>query len=163
MKQQLTLAMLIIMLILAGCRGLQGSPTHTAPTIGPAPSPTPTIFVVATVIGEGRGVSGPLIIEGDCVRVNGQALAWKPDLKVEIADDSLRLLRTWNGQVVVFHAGDMVEALGGCTYKGEGVEAACVTPSVEEAQAKTGCATGPYFVTDNIKKIATPAPPPPSP
>jgi len=126
-------------------------------------TPTPGIQVVKTVIGEGRGIRGALVIQEKCVRVNGEALSWKPQLDVEVTGDTLRILRKWNGQVSVLHAGDEVEVMGSCIYKGEGPDAKCVTPSVAETSAQTGCKTGPYFVVDNIRKITTPTPVPPSP
>ncbi len=155
MRSWITLSgLLIAVLLLAGCRGGKGAPT---------PPPTPTLFVVKTVIGEGRSIEGSLSIEGDCVRVKGQALAWKPMLDVKIMGDTLRVTRKWNGQEFLLRAKDNVLVMGECIYKGEGSESRCVTPSVEEVNAVTGCETGPYFVTANIRKIETPTPIPPSP
>ncbi len=152
----------LILLVLVGCGSDLVGASPPAPSTIEHP-PSPTFFIVKTVVGKGLGTRGPLSIEGDCVRVNGKALAWKPMLEVKIMGDALRVRRILNGQVSVLHVNDEVEVLGGCTYKGEGVESRCVTPSVEEAGAVTGCDTGPYFLVDNIKKILTPTPIPPSP
>ncbi|HFQ95814.1 MAG TPA: hypothetical protein ENK30_04505, partial [Anaerolineae bacterium] len=143
-KRLFLLGVLSILLgvMVTGCQRQATIPMPATPT----PRPTPTKFVVKTVIGEGRGIRGTLVIQGSCVRVNGEALAWKPQLDVEMMGDSLRVFRKWNGQVSIFHAGDEVEVMGSCIYKGEGPNAKCVTPSVEESLAQTECKSGPYFV-----------------
>jgi len=124
-------------------------------------TPTPAIHVVKTVIGEGRDIEGALSIEGDCVRVNGQALAWEPMLHVQISGDTLRVTRKWNGQTFLLQEGDQVDAMGECIIKAEG--GPCITPSLEEAEAVTGCKSGPYFTVGNLRKIETPTPVPSSP
>jgi hypothetical protein len=151
----------LIALSSTGCGAQNNEFTPISPTIEPAASPTPTIFVVRTVVGVGREIRGPLIIEGNCVRVNGEALAWKPVLSVTIDGDMLRVHRKWNGQVSVLHAGDMVRVYGSCILKQEGEP--CGTPSMAEENAVTGCDVGPYFVVGNIRKMITPTPPPLSP
>lgn len=124
-------------------------------------TPTSGIQVVKTVVGEGRDIEGALSIEGDCVRVNGQALAWEPMLDVQISGDTLRVTRKWNGQTFLLQNGDQVYVMGECIIKTEG--GPCVTPSVEEVNAVTGCKSGPYFTVGNLRKIETPTPIPPSP
>ncbi len=152
------LSNLLLLLFLAGC---QRSKTPAITPKGPIATPTPVIQVVKTEVGVGREIRGPLLIEDDCARVAGEALAWDPMIKASIDGEALRVLRKWNGQVSVFHAGELVRVDGSCIIKKEGEP--CGTPSMEEAGAVTGCDAGPYFVAGNIRPVFTPAPVPPSP
>ncbi len=152
------LSSLLLLLLLAGCHR-PGTPAVTPK--GPTATHTPVIQIEKTEVGVGREIRGPLLIVDDCARVAGEALAWDSMIEASIDGDALRVLRKWNGQVSVFHAGEWVRVDGSCIFKKEGEP--CGTPSVEEAGAVTGCDAGPYFVVDNIRPVATPAPVPPSP
>jgi len=151
-----SIELLIALLLLAGCqRGQANVPTSTF-----APEPTPTIWVIKTVVGVGRDLQGPLLIDGDCVRVNGEALAWSLRIKATVEGKRLHIQK-WNGEVMALQEGDDVLALGGCEFK-EGFTA-CVTPSMKEKGAQSACEIGPYFVVGNIRQVIAPTPPLPSP
>lgn len=152
MKAMKLIALLFALLLLAGCQHGQAN--------GPTPEPTPTIWVIKTVVGVGRDLQGSLLIDGDCVRVDGEALAWSPQIKARVEGKMLHIQK-WNGEVIALQEGDDVLALGGCQFK-EGFTA-CVTPSMEEEGAQSACEIGPYFVVGNIRQVIAPTPPLPSP
>ncbi len=147
-RYRLLSASLLLVLFLAGCQSSFISNPTSAPKI-----------VVKTVIGEGRSLEGALSINGDCVRVQGQALAWLRTTNARVQGDVFRFQNP-NGEIVLLHEGDWVRLYGGCEIREAGV---CVTPTLEEAQAVSSCDDGPYFITYRIRPLTPPLTPPPSP
>lgn len=151
MKTHLALVGLILaILLMAGCQQIETS------------APTPTLYVVKTVIGQGRDVEGPLSIRKKCVRVNGQGLAWSRYAQGEVKNGVFRF-QNGNGQVLILHDGDKVKVWGHCEILGPMGGQICVTPELKAAEATPSCRTGPYFIVDRIQPITTPTPIPPSP
>jgi hypothetical protein len=74
--------------------------------------------------------------------------------------DHLFRFQNLDGEIVILHEGDWVNLYSGCEIREAGI---CVTPTLEEAEAVSPCAKGPYFITYRIRPLTPPSTPPPSP
>lgn len=161
MRTLFSLVLGMALLLLAGC--VSPTPDASPPANTPFPSsPTPTLIIARTTIGMGRSLKGPLTIEGTCVRIQGTSLAWPRTQNVHVDGETFRF-KNRQGEVLLLHAGDIVQVDGSCIIRDPERSMDCATPTLEEAQATSTCETGPYFIIERIRKVIPTLSPPPSP